>query len=37
MPAKSRRQQMALYAKKGRAWVKAHHFDKVRSGPKKKK
>lgn len=35
MPAKNRRQQMALYAKKGRAWVKAHHFDKIR--PRKKK
>lgn len=30
MPARSRRQQRALYAKFGRAWVKAHHFDTVR-------
>ena len=36
MPAKSRRQQKALYAKKGEAWVKAHHFDVVRPKPKKK-
>lgn len=35
MPARSRRQQKALYAKKGAAWVKTHHFDKI--VPKKKK
>jgi hypothetical protein len=27
MPAKSRKQQRYLYATKGEAWVKAHHFD----------
>lgn len=34
MPARSRAQQRALYAKKGSAWVHAHHFDKIE--PKKK-
>lgn len=37
MPAKSRKQQRALYAKKGEAWVKAHHFDKVEPASKKKR
>jgi hypothetical protein len=30
MPAANRRQQKALYAKKGKAWVKKHHYDKIR-------
>lgn len=30
MPAKSRAQQKALYAKKGKAWVKKHHFNKLK-------
>lgn len=30
MPAKSRRQQRLLYARFGRAWVKRHHFDKLK-------
>jgi hypothetical protein len=34
MPAKSRKQQRYLYATKGEAWVKAHHFDRVK--PKKR-
>lgn len=29
MPAQSRAQQRALYAKKGSAWVHAHHFDVI--------
>lgn len=37
MPAKNRRQQRALYAKKGEAWVKAHHFDRIAGQPKKAK
>lgn len=42
MPAKSRAQQRALYAKMGAAWVHAHHFDVVagqstKPPPKKKK
>jgi hypothetical protein len=36
MPAKSRKQQRALFAKKGAAWVKAHHFDKLKRGGGKK-
>lgn len=36
MPAKSRKQQRFLYAKFGAAWVKAHHFHKVKPGPKRK-
>lgn len=35
MPSRSKKQRKALYAKFGPAWVKAHHFDKVK--PKKKK
>lgn len=27
MPAKSQAQRAFLYATKGRAWVKRHHFD----------
>lgn len=27
MPAKSQKQREFLYATKGAAWVKAHHFD----------
>ena len=37
MPAKSRKQQKYLYAKKGKAWVKAHHFDRIKKKRKKKK
>ena len=38
MPAKSRKQQKYLYAKKGEEWVKKHHFDKVKpQKPKKRK
>lgn len=36
MPAKSRKQQRFLYAKKGAAWVKRHHFDKLARRRKKK-
>lgn len=36
MPAKSRKQQKALYAKKGKAWVKKHHFDTIKKSKKKK-
>ena len=34
MPAKSRAQQRALYAKRGAAWVKEHHFDRLEGKPK---
>jgi hypothetical protein len=37
MPAVSRRQQRYLYWKFGRAWVKTHHFDKLKKGAKKGK
>jgi hypothetical protein len=37
MPSKSEAQRRALYAKKGAAWVKKHHFDKVEGKSKKKK
>lgn len=37
MPAKSRKQQRALYAKKGSAWVHAHHFDTIDKKKKKKR
>jgi len=37
MPAKSRKQQKFLFATKGEAWVKAHHFDKVKAKPKPRK
>lgn len=36
MPSKSKRQRSYLYHKFGAAWVKAHHFHKVKPGPKKK-
>lgn len=36
-PARSRRQQRALYAKKGAAWVKRHHFDKLAPKPRSKR
>jgi len=36
MPAKNRRQQKALYAKKGAAWVKAHHYDRI-AKPRRRK
>jgi hypothetical protein len=34
MPSKNDAQRRALEAKKGHAWVKAHHFDKVVKGGK---
>ena len=37
MPAKSRAQQRALYAKFGSQWVHAHHFDRIAGEPKKAK
>jgi hypothetical protein len=38
MPAKTQKQRRFLEAKFGHQWVKAHHFDKVKSsGGKKKK
>jgi glutamyl/glutaminyl-tRNA synthetase len=37
IPAKNRRQQRALYAKFGAAWVKAHHFDRIAGQKKKRK
>jgi hypothetical protein len=38
MPAKSRAQQRAIFAKKGAAWAKAHGFDKIsKKGGKHKK
>jgi hypothetical protein len=40
LPAKSRKQQRALYAKFGSAWVHEHHFDKLapkaKAKPKKR-
>lgn len=36
MPAKSEKQRRYLYMKFGKAWVKAHHFDKVEKGRKKR-
>ena len=36
MPAKSRKQQRYLYAHMGQAWVKSHHFDKIKKKAKKK-
>lgn len=37
MPAKNRKQQAAIFAKKGAKWAKAHGFDKIRkSGGKHK-
>ncbi len=35
MPARSRKQQRFLYANNGKAWVKRHHFDKVKRKKKK--
>ena len=35
MPARSRRQQRFLYATKGEAWVKAHHFDELKAKKRK--
>ena len=34
MPAKSQKQRAKLYATKGKAWVKAHHFDNKGKLPK---
>jgi hypothetical protein len=36
MPAKSAKQRRYLYATKGKAWVKRHHFDKLRRRKKKR-
>jgi hypothetical protein len=36
MPAKSRRQQRWAFAVKGERWARAHHFDRVRGGGKKR-
>lgn len=37
MPSKSNKQRRYLFHKFGKAWVKRHHFDKVKKGGKKKK
>jgi hypothetical protein len=37
MPARSRKQQKYLYWRFGPAWVKRHHFDKVRKKRRKRK
>lgn len=37
MPSQSERQRRYLFWKKGAAWVKRHHFDKVRKRRKRKK
>lgn len=37
MPAVSRAQQKALYAKKGSKWVHEHHFDEIVAKGKGKK
>jgi hypothetical protein len=36
MPAKSQKQRRWAFAVKGPKWARAHHFDKVRKGRKKK-
>lgn len=36
MPARSERQRRFLFATKGKAWVKRHHFDKLSRSKKKK-
>lgn len=36
MPSKNRRQQKALYAKFGSAWVHEHHFDEVATSKRPK-
>jgi hypothetical protein len=35
MPAKSEKQRRFLFATKGAAWVKKHHFDRLRRRRKK--
>jgi hypothetical protein len=37
MPAVSRAQQRALYAKKGSAWVHRHHFDTIDPAARRRK
>ena len=37
MPAVSRAQQVALYAKKGSAWVHRHHFDRIAGEHRRKR
>jgi len=37
MPAVSRAQQRALYAKKGSAWVHRHHFDTIDPSARRRK
>ena len=34
-PARSEKQRRYLFWKKGEAWTKAHHFDKLAPGAKK--
>ena len=36
MPAKSAKQRRYLFHRFGKAWVKRHHFDKVRRRKKKR-
>jgi len=36
VPAKSEKQRRFLFAKKGAAWVKRHHFDRVQKRKRKK-
>ena len=36
MPSRSKKQRRYLFATKGKAWVKRHHFDKVRRRKKKR-
>jgi hypothetical protein len=37
MPAKNRRQQRAIYAKKGAAWARRHHFNRIAKKRKKRR
>ncbi|HKV43860.1 MAG TPA: hypothetical protein VJT32_04185 [bacterium] len=37
MPAKSQKQRAFIYATKGPAWAKAHHFDNKGKLPKRAK
>jgi hypothetical protein len=37
MPAKSRKQQRYLHHRFGHAWVKRHHFDKLKRRKRKTK
>lgn len=36
MPSTSERQRRFFFATKGKAWTKAHHFDKVKRKRKRK-